>query len=239
MPRTARSTPAGFAYHVLNRGNHRGQIFHCEDDYGAFSHLLAQGVARFPVRLLAFCLMPYHIHLALWPQNDDGVSALMHWLLTTHATRYRKKHRVTGHVWQGRFRAFPSQEADHLLTVLRYLERNPLRAGLVTSAEQWRWSSLRWHLHPPRLTILDPGPVARPADWLRHVNVPETEPELKALRRCAERGTPFGDEAWLGKVACQLGLEYTVRSRGRPTKQVTVPRPDGLRTPLFDGTAEE
>ena len=235
MPRTARSTPAGFAYHVLNRGNHRAQVFHSAADYDAFIHLLAQAAARVEVRLLAFCLMPNHIHLPLWPQTDAGVSAFRHWLLTTHATRYVKQYRATGHVWQGRFGAFAIQEDEHLVTVLRYLERNPLGAGLVNSAAQWRWSSLRWHLNPPQLTFVDAGPVPRPAGWLTHVNVPESEAELKAFRRCAERGTPFGAAAWIDKVAAQLGLEYTLRSRGRPAKQAPTPGTNGLRTPLFGG----
>src|SRR5436190_578686 len=147
MPRTARSTPAGFAYHVINRGNRRAQVFHGDGDYESFVRLLAKAAARFPVRLVGFCLLSNH--LALWPETDDASSDFMHWLLTTHAMCYLKQYRITGHVWQGRFRVFPIQEDDHLLSVLRYIERNPLRAGLVTSAEHWGWSSLRWHLQPP------------------------------------------------------------------------------------------
>src|SRR5713226_175292 len=134
--------------------------------YNAFVRLLAEAAARFPVRVVAFCLMPNHFHFALWPQTDDGLSDLMHWLLTTHAARYQRHYRVTGHVWQGRFRAFPIQEDDHLLSVLRYVERNPLRAGLVASAQEWRWSSLPWHIQPPKITLLDEGPLQRPTDWV-------------------------------------------------------------------------
>jgi hypothetical protein len=98
--------------------------------------------------------MPNHFHLAAWPTGAEDLSAAMHWLLTTHACRYQKLYRSTGHVWQGRFKVFPIQEDDHLLTVLRYIERNPLRAGLVPQAQDWRWSSLRWLLDPPRLPFL-------------------------------------------------------------------------------------
>jgi len=121
MPRTARATPGGFSFHALNRGNRRADEFHAEGDYDGFVRLLGQAVARFPVRLLGFCLMPNHFHLAAWPPGDDDLSAFMHWLLTTHASRYQKYYRSTGHVWQGRFKAFPIQEDDHLLTVLRGL----------------------------------------------------------------------------------------------------------------------
>src|SRR5436309_15440529 len=130
MPRTARATPGGYCYHALNRGNRRAEVFHTDDDYDAFVGLLADAVARFPVRLLAFCLMPNHIHLALWPPGDQDLSPYMHWLSTTHAGRYQKRYRTIGHVWQGRFRAFPIQEDDHLVAVMRYIDRNPQRASL-------------------------------------------------------------------------------------------------------------
>src|SRR5437879_789707 len=91
--------------------------------------------------LLAFCLMPNHFHLALWPRRDGDLSDYMMWLLTAHVRRYHQHYHSSGHVWQGRFRAFPIEEDDHLLTVLRYLERNPLRAGLAASAPGWLWSS--------------------------------------------------------------------------------------------------
>src|SRR5438309_1074601 len=121
----------GFCFHVLNRGNRRAQVFHDPGDYDAFVGLLAKAATRFRVRPIGFCLMPNHFHLAMWPVGETDLSACMHWLLTTHASHYQKFYRTTGHVWQGRFKAFPIQEGDHLLTVLRYIERNPLRARLV------------------------------------------------------------------------------------------------------------
>ena len=109
MPRTARATRGGLCYHALNRGNRRAEVFHHEGDYDAFVRLLAEADARFPLRILGFCLMPNHFHLVAWPVGDEDLSACMHWLLTTHARRYQKHHRSTGHVWQGRFKAFPIQ----------------------------------------------------------------------------------------------------------------------------------
>jgi putative transposase len=94
------------------------------------------------MRLIAYCVMPNHFHLALWPREDGDLSRWVQWLLTTHVLRHLAYYHRTGHVWQGRFKAFPIQEDDHLRLVLRYIERNPLRASLVARAEQWRWSSL-------------------------------------------------------------------------------------------------
>jgi putative transposase len=106
--------------------------------------------------------MPNHFHLALWPQADGDLSDYMMWLLTAHVRRYHKHYHSSGHVYQGRFRSFPVQEDDHLPTLLRYIERNPLRAGLVERAQEWRWSSAA--LNPcPAAPLLDAGPVHRPA----------------------------------------------------------------------------
>jgi putative transposase len=217
MPRTARASQGGYCYHVLNRGNSRRTVFHKNGDYAAFIKLLRQAAERTPVRLLAYCLMANHFHLALWPRQDGDLSDYMMWLLTAHVRRYHQHYHSSGHVWQGRFRAFPIQEDDHLLTVLRYIERNPVRASLVERAQDWPWSSAA----PPQGgdPALDPGPVPRPAGWLEHVNKPQTEAEVESLRESLRRGRPFGGAPWMAQTAAELGLEASLRPRGRPRKR--------------------
>ena len=218
MPRPTRSTPAGYCYHVLNRGNGRQQVFHKEADYAAFLRLIDEAHERRPLRLLAYCLMPNHFHLVLWPREDGDLSRWMQWLLTTHVRRYHEHYHTSGHVWQGRFKAFPVQEDEHLLTVLRYVERNPLRAGLTTGLLDWTWSSLAIHRQQERPAWYSSGPVPRGKDWLKHVAEPQTDIELAALRRCVQRGSPYGSERWQTRTTSQLGLESTLRPRGRPRK---------------------
>ena len=135
MPRNPRASQGGYCYHVLNRGNGRQTLFHKNGDFAAFVTLLRQAGERVPMRLLAYCLMPNHFHLALWPRGDGDLSDYMGWLLTAHVRRYHQHYHGSGHVYQGRFRSFPIQEDDHLLTVLRYIERNPVRAALVQQAQ--------------------------------------------------------------------------------------------------------
>jgi putative transposase len=166
MPRTARASLGGSCYHALNRGNGRAQVFHDEDDDAGFLRLLRQACSRVPMRLVAFCLMPNHFHVVLWPPGDEDLGRWMHWLLTTHVHGYRRRYGGSGHVWQGRFKALPIAQDDHLLNVLRYVERNPLRAGLGSGAPDWRWSSLPLLLRPPQMSWLDPGPLPRPPGWL-------------------------------------------------------------------------
>ncbi len=221
MPRTARAAVGGSCYHVLDRGNRRGQVFHGPDDYAAFVRLLRQATARIPLRVLGWCLMPNHFHAVVWPERDEELAGWLHWLLTTHACRYNKQYGLSGHVWQGRSHAFPIQEDDPLLTVLRYVERNALRGGLVTRAEDWPWGSLaqrRGKCIAEGPTLVE-GPVALPRTWLSLVNGPQTEAELAALRRCVERGQPYGGEAWTKRTAARLGLASTLRPRGRPKKK--------------------
>ena len=144
MGRPLRAAEAGYVYHVLNRANARMTIFEKDEDDEAFERVLAEAVERTKTRLLAYCLMPNHWHLMVWPQADGELSAFVGWLTLTHTQRWHAhRHSAgTGHVYQGRFKSFPVQEDEHFYTVCRYVERNALRANLVSQAEQWRWSSL-------------------------------------------------------------------------------------------------
>ena len=198
------------------------RIFDDDADYEAFERILAQAVARTQTRLLAYCLMPNHWHLLVWPREDGELSRFVGWLTLTHTQRWHAHRHSTGsgHVYQGRFKSFPIQADEHLYTVARYVERNALRANLVRRAEQWRWGSLaRWlRGNAEDRSLLAPWPVSRKAGWVDHVNAPQTEAELKSLRRSVQRGNPFGDEHWSAAAADRLGLESTLRPRGRPKK---------------------
>ena len=207
-------------YHVLSRGNGCDDVFHEPDDYAAFLKLLGEASERVPMRLLAYCLLPNHFHLVVWTHEDGDLGRWMQWLMTSHVRRYHRYYQSSGHVWQGRFKAFPIEGDDHLLTVMRYVERNPVRAKTIPirKAQRWPWSSIG---NPPAdaaRPVLTPSPVARGKDWLQWVNEPQTESELKALRESIARGRPFGSDLWQRRTAQRLGLESSLRSRGRPRK---------------------
>lgn len=220
MSRTARASVGGMCYHVLNRGNGRAEVFHKDHDYAAFLKLLGQASDRVPMRLLAYCLLPNHFHLVVWTRDDGDLGRWMQWLLTSHVRRYHRHYDSSGHVWQGRFKAFPIENDSHLLTVMRYVERNPVRAKAISvrKAERWPWSSIGRTPKDVERPALDPGPVPRRKDWLDWVNKPQTEAELRALRESISRGRPFGSESWQRRTAKQLGLESSLRARGRPRK---------------------
>lgn len=161
MPRPKRVALGGYCYHVLNRGNGRQEVFHKPADYTAFVRLFDEAHTRCPMRVLAYCLMPNHFHLVLWPRNDGDLSRWMQWLQTTHVRRYHEHFHASGHVWQGRFKAFPIAADEHLLSVLRYVERNPLRAELVAAVDAWAWSSLAIAAQRVRPGWYSDGPVKR------------------------------------------------------------------------------
>jgi putative transposase len=210
-------------YHVLNRGNGRLRVFHKDADYLAFLKLIDDAVERLPLRVLSYCLIPNHFHLVLWPHGDGDLSRWMQWLLTAHVRRYHRHSGGSGHVWQGRFKAFPIQRDEHLLTVMRYVERNPLRAGLVKKAQAWPWSSLGAISAAQRPRWLHEGPVDRPRDWIRFVNEPQTPAEIESLHQAIARGRPFGSPVWTKRTAARLGIESSLRPRGRPRKRPEKP----------------
>jgi len=218
MARTARVAEGGICYHVINRGNRRGTVFHTADDYDAFVRLIGRACARIPMRVLAYCLMPNHFHLVLWPHEDGDMSRWMHWLMTSHVVRYHKSRGTSGRVLQGRYKAFPIEQDHHLLTVLRYVERNPLRANLVKSAVDWKWSSLVHQDNATPRTLLSESPVTKPPAWIRLVDAPQTNEELEALRRCSFKCAPFGSDHWVRDTAARLGLKSSLRGPGRPKR---------------------
>jgi putative transposase len=222
MPRPRRSAPGGYVYHVLNRANARRRIFDTAGDYRAFEDILAEIQERIPMRILAWCVMPNHWHLVLWPREDGQLSDYLRLVTLTHTQRWHAFRRSagTGHLYQGRFKSFIVQHDAHFLSVCRYVEANALRSNLVRRAEDWRWCSLSRRCRgranvPPRI---EAWPLPRPTDWIEYANQPASPPDLDSLRRCAQRGTPYGEKSWAEDAARRLGLEATLRRRGRPEK---------------------
>ena len=220
MPRRPRLAAGDLAYHVLNRRVGRLQLFEEPADYAAFEKILAEAHAQTHIRIAAYCLMPNHWHLLLWPRHDGELSEVLRWITVTHTQRWHAHHHSagTGPVYQGRFKSFPVQTDEHFLTVARYVERNALRAKLTDRAEDWQWSSLWRHTQTESTfaSWLSEWPIERPRDWTITVNRPHPRSELEALRLSAQRGRPFGSEGWVRRMAKRLGMESTLRPRGRP-----------------------
>jgi len=220
MPRVARQCPGGYVYHVWNRAAGRLRLFKKEADYLAFERILVEAHRRHPIDLLDWCLMPNHWHFVVYPSGDGQVTAFFRWLTHTHAMRSITHRRVLGMgpLYQGRFKSLPVQEDAHLLTLLRYVQRNPLRGKLVKRAAGWRWGGewMRRHGASELKSILAAWPVDRPRDWARWGDEPQTAAETEAIRQCIRRSRPFGDAKWTLRTAERLNLDWTMHPRGRP-----------------------
>jgi putative transposase len=218
MPRAHRIVVPDWCYHFINRSNERARIFHSSADYEAFIRVLAEAQDSRGVPIIGMCLMPNHVHLVIRPQDAYSLSRWAQWLFTAHTARHHACYDSTGHLWQGRFKIFAIQGDEHLVTVLRYVERNALRARLVTRAEEWRWSSLHWRDGVAAPIVLTRPPALLPRHWTRYVNEPQTAAELEAIRTCVNRQRPFGSDSWVGDAATRLGVKQSLIARGRPKK---------------------
>lgn len=172
MARRNRDLPVGYVYHVGNRGSRKGPLFDSPADFDSFKELVATARDLHPVRILAYCLMFNHWHFLLWPTEDGALSRFMHWLTGRHALLRRRNTKTVGEgaVYQSRFWAFPMLDHLHLLAAWRYVERNPIEAGLVMRAEEWQWSSACPTNGDSEVLSLDLGPLPRSANWLEIVN---------------------------------------------------------------------
>ena len=209
---------AGCCYHVINRGNKKARVFHDAEDYAQFLAALHLAQERVEVPVLAACLMPNHFHLVVRPAADDDFGAWARWLFTTHVRWHHARYQSSGHIWQGRYKAFLIQEDHHLLTVMRYVERNALRANLVERAEDWAWGSLAWRTTRSPPAALTESPVALPSYWRHLVNEPQSTVEVEAIRTSVNRQRPFGDRDWAARRSSELGIAQTLKEIGRPRR---------------------
>ncbi|HEY4515399.1 MAG TPA: transposase [Candidatus Paceibacterota bacterium] len=220
MGRALRTDTADHVYHVLNRANARSLIFEKDADYKLFEEILEEAVEKFNMRLLSYCLMPNHWHLALYPRKDGDLSKFMNWLTLTHTQRWHVIMRTTGqgHLYQGRYKSFICQEDGHFLTLVRYVERNAKKANLVNKAENWQWSSV-WRQEKgtaKQKKILSAWPVSKPRDYLDWLDKPQSQEEEEALERSIAKSAPYGGDSWVANKTKRFGLQLTQRTPGRP-----------------------
>lgn len=219
MPRTARIVVPGLPHHVTHRGNRRGEVFVSEDDRDDYLRLLGRAGQRHGLELWSYCLMTSHIHLVVVPRGRDS---LAHTIREVHGRHARALHRANGwegHLWANRYFSSPLDSA-HLWAAVRYVERNPVRAGLVPSAELYPWSSARAHcglapdgpLSPQRPF---PGAISNWRAWLAGDC---DESADRSIRRCTLTGRPAGGPEFVAELEHFLGRELVFRPQGRPRK---------------------
>jgi len=222
MGRTMRVDVGNMVFHVLNRANFRLKLFHKKEQYQGFLDIIREALEFTPMRILAYCLMPNHWHMVFYPQQDGDLSKFMHRITLTHTQRYHAKTNTIGygHIYQGRYKSFLIQQDTHLLSVIRYVERNAKRAALVKRAEDWEWSSAHTRLYgnERQKKILSPWPVEETDDYIEWLNQSQPKEEVENIRYALKRGRPYGGGEWRNSMVSQFDLEIAMRSRGRPRK---------------------
>jgi len=215
MARLPRLVIPGYPHHVTQRGNRREQTFFEDGDYELYQSLLSEAARKAGAEIWCYCLMPNHVHIIIVPSDPDG-------LRRTFADAHRRytgyintRLRVTGHLWQGRFGSVVMDE-DHLAHAVRYVSMNPVRAGLVEQAEDWRWSSVRAHLTGRDDELVKVAPILeRYGDFASFLAQDiDSGDTYKRLRQSETTGRPLGSDAWLGKIAALTGRELRAKKRG-------------------------
>lgn len=220
MARLARIVLPGVPYHVTQRGNRRQQTFFEEADYALYRDLVASAAEKAGAEVWCYCLMPNHVHLVIVPADKDG-------LRRTFADAHRRytgyinaRHRWTGHLWQGRFGAVAMDET-HLAHAIRYVSLNPVRAGLVDRAEDWRWSSVAAHLaaRDDELVRVRPA-LDRYGCFATFLGGSEDHGDAwRALRRSETTGRPVGSADWVSQMERRSGRVLSPKKRGPKRKE--------------------
>ncbi len=193
MARSPRVDLGGYVYHVINRANARARIFDTDADYIDFEYLLKEMVETFDMRILAYVVMPNHWHMLLYPRRDGDLKRSLQWLSTSHARRHhtRKGTIGGGHLYQGRYKSFLVEEDHHLLTVLKYIERNPARAKMVARPRDWRWGSAFRRLSGNPALLAD-APVDLPKNYRTWIEEAEPSEEVDMVRHSVNKGVSYG-----------------------------------------------
>lgn len=218
MARLARAVAPGIPHHITQRGNRRQQVFFNAEDYTVYLAGLAARCRAEDVEVLAYCLMPNHVHLILVPPHEDALSAVLSRLHRDYARRINFREGWRGFLWQGRFASFAMDE-DYLLACARYVELNPVRARLVAHPAEWPWSSAAAHLTGKADLLVRPGAwMARAGDWAAHLGASAMPDEIEAFRASTSTGRPLGTADFVAGLERTLGRALGRRKPGPKPK---------------------
>jgi len=216
MARLARVVAAGVPHHVTQRGNRRQQTFFCQADYEAYLELMAEWCEREGVEVWAYCLMPNHVHLIAVPAREDSLRRAIGEAHRRYTRRVNFREEWRGHLWQGRFASFPMDEG-YTVQAARYIELNPVRAGLAARADEYPWSSAAAHAagRDDRLVRVQPLlALVGAGSWVEFLAEPVSGGEGELVRRHERTGRPLGGESFLADLEGMLDRALHPQKRG-------------------------
>jgi len=221
MARVARVVVVGIPHHVTQRGNNQQVVFACDEERRTYLRTLRHHSARHHLTLLGYCLMSNHVHLIAVPSQTNSLALALGRTHNDYARWVHVRRCTSGHLWQNRFYSCPVS-GTHLWRALRYVERNPVRAGLVREAGEWLWSSAQTHLSGADaaglLELSDWQAAFTVEEWRRELGYPEDVEEIERLRQSTHSGRPLGDEAFVASLELTLGRRLRPQKRGPKPK---------------------
>jgi len=227
MPRISRVVIPEIPHHIIQRGNRSQKSFFSETDKALYLLLLKRHGEKAGLSFLAYCLMENHVHLIIIPGTKKGLAKGLGEAHRKYTTIINIREDWRGYLWQGRFSSFPLDEA-HFYRAVRYVERNPVRAGIVGQAEDYPWSSARAHvLNESDPLLSDIRPFLPINDWLSYLRDPDDDPFLDRIRSCSRTGRPLGEEGFLIKLEKMIGR----RLRPRDYSAKDTPKRDRVLCP--------
>ncbi len=219
MPRIARVVIAGIPHHLTQRGNYRQIVFESKEDRKQYLCWIKEYSEECGVKIWAYCLMDNHVHFIVVPQSSDSLARTFNQAHMRYSHYFNRQKGQRGHLWQGRFYSCPL-DGVHLYTAVRYVERNPVRVGLVDKGEDYPWSSALSHVKGVKDILLSKDlPLLKEiTDWRQYLSASEEDKVLKEIRTCTTTGRPAGDEFFVRKSEELLGRVLLPKPRGRPRK---------------------
>jgi putative transposase len=220
MPRIARVVAVGYPHHITHRGNYKQIIFEEENDFIQYSKIIKKYSEKYLLSILTYCLMPNHVHFIALPEVKESLAKTFNVSQMVYAQYMNNKREITGHLWQGRFYSCVLDEL-HLYAAIRYVERNPVRAGLVKNPCDWKWSSAREHVMGEKgiIPLMDISNLVKINNWEEFLRIEDEEEFLDEIRKHTNTGRPLGDKTFLRKLEKIFKKKLTPQSIGRPRKK--------------------
>jgi putative transposase len=242
MPRLARVVAVGLPHHITQRGNYRQNVFDSDGDRTAYLGLIREYCKAAQLGLIGYCLMTNHVHLIVVPEREDSLARGLGLAHCRYAHCVNARRHSTGHLWQNRYYSTAMDEA-HLRCAMRYVERNPVRAGMVADAAEYAWSSARAHLtEVDAAGMLDlPYWAARVSreEWRSELEVTEEAGELVAIRAQTATGRPLGSKEFVAALGRKMRRVLEPRAIGRPRKRAEGDATDAVQTALSFALGQE
>ena len=228
MPRPARIQLEGLAYHIINRGNNRQDIFKGADDLDVYLKVIKRFKEKYSFKLYGYCLMDNHVHLIMEPTRPNTLSKIIQSITLSHIRLYHSKYKSSGHLWQGRFKNSIIQTDEYLLQCLKYIELNPVKANIVSSPGDYRWSSYGFHAFGQNVNkLLDKDPAylslaetdtARQKAYRGFMKSEQDESIVERIRKSIAGDSIVGSEGFIESLRERLSLAKP-RPRGRPRRK--------------------